>query len=378
MIKVLLVFGTRPETIKVAPIIKELEKYPDQFICQTCITGQHREMVNSLLELFNIKVDFDLGIMRDNQTLEHITTSVITKVSEIIKSNSPDFLIVQGDTTTAMAAALAAFYNRTKVAHVEAGLRTYNKYEPYPEEINRKLIDSLSDICFAHTNQAKENLLKEGTPGKSIKVTGNTVIDALLEVAKKKISLAGTILEKLPSGQKKIILVTAHRRENFGQPINNICKAIKKLAEQRHDVFFVYPVHMNPNIQEVVYSHLRENENILLTKPLDYFEFVHLIKRSFFIMSDSGGLQEESPSLDKPVLVLRDVTERPEALETGAIELVGTNTENIINCVNMLMDNQDHFQKMAQARNPYGDGHASYRIVQALLAYKKITPPNNK
>jgi UDP-N-acetylglucosamine 2-epimerase (non-hydrolysing) len=370
MIKVLLVFGTRPETIKVAPIIKELEKYPDQFIYQTCITGQHREMVNSLLELFNIKADFDLGIMRDNQSLEYITTSIINKVSEIIKANCPDFLIVQGDTTTAMAAALAAFYNRTKVAHVEAGLRTYNKYEPYPEEINRKLIDSLSDICFAHTNQAKENLLKEGIPEKSIKVTGNTVIDALLEVAKKTISLSGTILEKLPYAQKKIILVTAHRRENFGQPINNICKAIKKLAEKRNDVFFVYPVHLNPNIQEVVYSYLGENDNILLTKPLDYVEFVHLMKRSYFIMSDSGGLQEESPSLDKPVLVLRDITERPEALETGAIELVGTDTKQIINRVNMLMDNQNHFQKMAQARNPYGDGHASYRIVQAILTYK--------
>ena len=378
MIKVLLVFGTRPETIKVAPIIKELEKYPDQFIYQTCITGQHREMVNSLLELFNIKADFDLGIMRDNQSLEYITTSVINKVSEIIKANCPDFLIVQGDTTTAMAAALAAFYNRTKVAHVEAGLRTYNKYEPYPEEINRKLIDSLSDICFAHTNQAKENLLKEGTSEKSIKVTGNTVIDALLEVAKKTISLSGTILEKLPYGQKKIILVTAHRRENFGQPINNICKAIKKLAEQRQDVFFVYPVHLNPNIQEVVYSHLRETENILLTKPLNYVEFVHLMKRSFFIMSDSGGLQEESPSLDKPVLVLRDVTERPEALETGAIELVGTDTKQIINRVNMLMDNQEHFQKMAQARNPYGDGHASYRIVQAILTSEIGNNPSQK
>jgi UDP-N-acetylglucosamine 2-epimerase (non-hydrolysing) len=367
MIKVLIVFGTRPETIKVAPIIKELNKHPDQFICQTCITGQHRQMVDPLLGVFDIKADMDLGIMRDNQSLEYITTSVINKVSDIIKADRPDYLMVQGDTTTAMAAGLAAFYNRTKIAHVEAGLRTWNKYEPYPEEINRKIIDSFSDLCFAHTNQAKNNLLKEGTPENKIKVTGNTVIDALLDVANKNFPTEGTILEKIPDGHHKVILVTAHRRESFGEPINNICKAIKKIARQRDDVFFVYPVHLNPNIQQPVHAYLDHIENILLAKPLDYVEFVQLMKRSYFIMSDSGGVQEESPSLDKPVLVLRDVTERPEALETGAIELVGTDTDRIVNRFNLLMDNQEHFKRMAGAENPYGDGQASRRIVQSLL-----------
>jgi UDP-N-acetylglucosamine 2-epimerase (non-hydrolysing) len=361
-----MVFGTRPETIKVAPIIKELEKLPDRFICRNCITGQHRQMVDPLLELFDITVDHDLKIMRKNQSLEHITTSVIDKVSGIIKQDRPDYLMVQGDTTTAMAAALAAFYNRTKIAHIEAGLRTWNKYEPYPEEINRKLIDNLSDLYFAHTDSARLNLIKEGTPEDQIKVTGNTVIDALLDVADRQFPTEGTILEKLPDG-KKIILVTAHRRENFGDPINNICKAIKRIAEQRDDVVFVYPVHLNPNIQKPVYTHLSDLENVLLVNPLDYVEFVHLMKRSFFIMSDSGGLQEESPSLDKPVLVLRDVTERPEALETGAIELAGTHTDQIINRFNLLMDNEAHYRQMALSVNPYGDGQAGRRIVQSLL-----------
>jgi UDP-N-acetylglucosamine 2-epimerase (non-hydrolysing) len=366
MIKVLMVFGTRPETIKVAPIIKELEKHSDKFICCSCITGQHRQMVNSLLDVFDIKVDYDLKIMRENQSLEHITTSVMTKVSDIIKKERPDYLMVQGDTTTAMAAGLSAFYNRIKIAHVEAGLRTWNKYEPYPEEVNRKVIDSLSDLCFAHTDQARKNLINEGVSETQIRVTGNTVIDALLDVAGRDFSTKGTIFEKLPD-DKKIILVTAHRRENFGEPINNICKAIKKIAKQREDVVFVYPVHLNPNIQKPVKTHLNNLENVILINPLDYVTFVQLVKRSFFILTDSGGLQEESPSLDKPVLVLRDVTERPEALETGAIELVGTNADHIISRFNFLMDNKEHFMQMANSVNPYGDGQASCRIVKTLM-----------
>jgi len=367
MIKVLIVFGTRPETIKVAPIIMELKKIANKLICQTCITGQHRQMVEPVLKFFNIEADFDLDIMRNNQTLEYITTSVINKVSEIIKAENPDYLLVQGDTTTAMAASLAAYYNRTKVAHIEAGLRTWNKYEPYPEEINRKIIDSLSDLCFAHTEQAKYNLLEEGIEEDKIEVTGNTVIDALLDVANKNLPIEGTVLERLPNNSKKVILVTAHRRENFGKPINNICKAIKEIAKQRDDVYFIYPVHLNPNIQEPVYFHLNNIENILLANPLEYVEFVHLMKRAFIIMTDSGGLQEESPSLGKPVLVLRDVTERPEALETGAIELVGTDTGQIVNRFNMLMDNEDHYRRMSEAENPYGDGKASCRIVSSIL-----------
>lgn len=367
MIKVLIVFGTRPETIKVAPIIKELKKHPDKFICQTCITGQHRQMVDPLLNIFDITPDFDLDIMRSNQSLEYITTSVINKISTIIKESHPDYLMVQGDTTTAMAASLAAFYNRIKIAHVEAGLRTWNKYEPFPEEINRKIIDDISDLCFAHTNQAKINLMNEGTAENKIAVTGNTVIDALLDIANRNIPKGGTVLDRIPDDHKKIILVTAHRRENFGEPINNICKAIKSIALQRDDVRFVYPVHLNPNIQEPVNSHLKNIENILLVDPLEYVEFIHLMKRAFFIMSDSGGIQEESPSLDKPVLVLRDVTERPEALETGATELVGTDTNRIVNRFNKLMDDEEHFIQMANAENPYGDGQASYLIVQSIL-----------
>lgn len=367
MIKVLIVFGTRPETIKVAPIIKELKRYSNKFICQTCITGQHRQMVEPLLKIFSIKPDFDLGIMRNNQTLEYITTTVVNKVSELIKAENPDYLMVQGDTTTAMAASLAAFYNRVKVAHIEAGLRTWNKYEPYPEEINRRIIDSLSDLCFAHTEQAKNNLLKEGIDADKIKVTGNTVIDALLDVANKSFPKESTILEKLPKNNKKVILVTAHRRENFGQPVINICKAIKEIAEQREDVYFIYPVHLNPNIQKPVYSHLGNVENILLLAPLEYVEFVHLMKRAFIIMTDSGGLQEESPSLGKPVLVLRDVTERPEAVETGAIEVVGTDTQQIVNRFNTLIDDEALYKQMSEAENPYGDGKASNRIVQSIL-----------
>jgi UDP-N-acetylglucosamine 2-epimerase (non-hydrolysing) len=367
MIKVLIVFGTRPETIKIAPIIKEMAKFPNNFVCQTCISGQHLQMVEPLLKIFDIKADFDLDIMRNNQTLEYITTSVINKVGEIIKTENPDYLMVQGDTTTAMAAGLAAFYNRIKVAHIEAGLRTWNKYEPYPEEINRKIIDSISDLCFAHTEQAKKNLLKEGIEENKIKVTGNTVIDALLDVANKNLPIEDTILEKLQNNNKKVILVTAHRRENFGEPINNICKAIKKIAKQRDDVFFIYPVHLNPNIQKPVYFHLDNMENILLVNPLEYVEFVHLMKRAFIIMTDSGGLQEESPSLGKPVLVLRDVTERPEAVETGAIEVVGTDTEQIINRFNTLIDNEDLYKQMSEAENPYGDGKASNRIVRFIL-----------
>ena len=367
MIKVLIVFGTRPETIKVAPIIKELKRFSNKFICQTCITGQHRQMVEPLLKIFNIKADFDLDIMRSNQTLEYITTSVLNKVSELIKAENPDYLMVQGDTTSAMAAGLSAFYNRIKVAHVEAGLRTWNKYEPYPEEINRKIIDSLSDLCFAHTERAKNNLLKEGIAADKIKVTGNTVIDALLDVANRSLPIEGTFLEKLPNNNKKVILVTAHRRENFGQPIINICKAIKEIAQQRDDVYFIYPVHLNPNIQKPVYFHLGHIENILLVNPLEYVEFVHLMKRAFIIMTDSGGLQEESPSLGKPVLVLRDVTERPEAVETGAIEVVGTDTQQIVNRFNILIDNEGLYKQMSEAENPYGDGKAGYRIVRSIL-----------
>ena len=367
MIKVLVVFGTRPETIKVAPIIQELNRFPDRVVCQTCVTGQHRQMIAPLFDIFDIAVDFDLQVMRNNQTLEYITSSVLTQVGEIIKKEGPNYLLVQGDTTTAMAAGLAAFYNRVKVAHVEAGLRTWNRFEPYPEEVNRKIIDSVSDLCFAHTEQAKQNLLQEGIDESIISVTGNTVIDALLHVANMDLPAADTILGKLPETDKRLILVTAHRRENFGKPINDICKAIKTIARQRNDVYFVYPVHLNPNIQQPVFEHLSDMDNVLLTDPLNYVEFVQLMKRAHIILTDSGGLQEESPSLGKPVLVLREVTERPEARDAGAIEIVGTDTANIVKCFNRLIDDAERYRKMAEAENPYGDGTASQKIVRSIL-----------
>jgi UDP-N-acetylglucosamine 2-epimerase (non-hydrolysing) len=367
MINVLVVFGTRPETIKVAPIIQEFKRFPDRVVCQTCVTGQHRQMIEPLFDIFDLAVDFDLQIMRSNQTLEYITSSVLTQVGDIIRAEQPDYLLVQGDTTTAMAAALAAFYNRVKVGHVEAGLRTWNRFEPYPEEVNRKVIDSVSDLCFAHTERAKQNLLQEGIDERIISVTGNTVIDALLHVASLDVPVAGTILERLPSDGRKMVLVTAHRRENFGRPINDICKAIQTIARQREDVYFVYPVHLNPNIQKPVYEHLSDMDNVLLTEPLNYVEFVQLMKKAHIILTDSGGLQEESPSLGKPVLVLREVTERPEARDAGAIEIVGTDAGNIARCFNRLIDDNERYRKMAEAENPYGDGTASQKIVRSIM-----------
>jgi len=369
-IKILIVFGTRPEAIKMAPVIGEFRKYPAQFNCKVCVTGQHRQMIDPLLKLFNIKPDYDLNIMKANQNLEHITTTVLTEIGRLIEKEKPDYLFVQGDTTTAMAAALAAFYRKIKVAHVEAGLRTWDKQHPFPEEVNRRIIDSVSDLYFAHTEDAKKNLLNEGVDSKGIEVTGNTVIDALLETAKKPCTFKGTVLEKLPR-DKRIILMTAHRRESFGQPIANICQAVKKLARQRSkEIFFVYPVHLNPNIKKPVYEILGNIENVLLTQPLEYLLLVHLIKKSYFVLTDSGGLQEESPSLGKPVLVLRQTTERPEGVRAGCVEVIGTDVAKIMRKVAELLDNKAKYKKMSKARNPYGDGQASKRIIQRLLREK--------
>jgi UDP-N-acetylglucosamine 2-epimerase (non-hydrolysing) len=366
-IKILAVFGTRPEVIKMAPVIKELRKHPDEFICRVCVTAQHRQMIDSLLKLFDIKPDYDLNIMQENQTLEHITTTVLAQLGEIIKQEKPDYLVVQGDTTTAMAASLAAFYQKAKIAHVEAGLRTWNKLHPYPEEINRKIIDSVSDLCFAHTEQAKQNLLQEGIAAENIEVTGNTVIDALLGIARREFDSKGTVLENIPFNEKRIILVTAHRRENFGQPLTNICNAIKAIAMRYPDAYIVYPVHPNPNVQKPVYSMLNGIENVLLIEPLDYEYFVQLMKRSYLILTDSGGLQEEAPSLGKPVLVLREVTERPEAVEAGTAQIVGTQPERIIEKTMKLLEDKGEYERMSKAINPYGDGKASERIVARLL-----------
>ena len=367
MLNILTVFGTRPEVIKMATVIKELRKHPGEFICRVCVTAQHRQMTDPLLKLFSIKPIYDLNIMLENQSLEHITINVLQQLGEIIKQEKPDYLLVQGDTTTAMAASLAAFYQKVKVAHIEAGLRTWNKMQPYPEEINRKIIDSVSDLCFAHTEQAKKNLLRERIADQKIEVTGNTVIDALLDIAGRKFDLKGTVLENIPFAERKVILVTAHRRENFGQPLINICQAIKEIAMRYSDVCIVYPVHLNPNVKEQVYSILGGIENVLLTEPLDYEPFVQLMKRSYLVLTDSGGLQEEAPSLGKPVLVLREVTERPEAVEAGAARIVGTRTEEIIAMTIQLLEGKGGYERMSKAVNPYGDGRASERIVARLL-----------
>ena len=367
MVKILSVFGTRPEVIKIAPAIKELCKHPDKFICCTCITAQHRQMVDQLLKLFEIKPNYDLNIMKENQSLEYVTVTVLAQIGEIIRKERPDYLLVQGDTTTSMAASLAAFYQKVKIIHLEAGLRTWNKLHPYPEEINRIIIDSMSDLCFAHTEQAKQNLLREGVALDKIEVTGNTVIDSLLGIAATDIDTRNSPLENIPFN-KKIILVTAHRRENFGQPLINICNAIKEIAlRYSSSVQIVYPVHPNPNVQKPVCSILKGIINVSLIEPLDYKYFVHLMRHSCLILTDSGGLQEEAPSLGKPVLVLRQVTERPEAVETGTAEVVGTQSRAIVEATVKLLENKEKYERMVQATNPYGDGKASKRIVERLL-----------
>ena len=367
MVKILSVFGTRPEVIKIAPAIKELRKHPDKFICCTCITAQHRQMVDQLLKLFEINPNYDLNIMKEDQSLEYITVIVLTKIGEIIRKERPDYLLVQGDTTTSMAACLAAFYQKVKIIHLEAGLRTWNKLHPYPEEINRIIIDSMSDLCFAHTEQAKQNLLREGVAPDKIEVTGNTVIDSLLGVAATDIDVRNSPLENIPFNKMKIILVTAHRRENFGQSLINICNAISEIAlKYSSSVHIVYPVHPNPNVQKTVYSILKGIINVSLIDPLNYKYFVHLMKHSYLILTDSGGLQEEAPSLGKPVLVLRQVTERPEAVEAGAAEVVGTQFREIVEATVELLENKKKYERMVQATNPYGDGKAAGRIVNVL------------
>jgi UDP-N-acetylglucosamine 2-epimerase (non-hydrolysing) len=324
-------------------------------------------MIEPLLKLFQIEPDYGLDIMRPNQNLEHITTAILTRMGEILEQDRPDYVLVQGDTTTSMATTLAAFYQKVKIGHIEAGLRTGNKYHPYPEEVNRRIIDSASDLYFAPTGQARQNLLNEGVPYESIAVTGNTVIDALLQTAEKDFDPQGTILERLARDGRRLILLTAHRRENFGRPLLDICRAVRSLASRyTRDVCFVYPVHLNPNVLQPVRSLLGEVPNVFLTEPLDYLPFVQLIKRAHLILTDSGGLQEEGPSLGKPVLVLRQTTERPEGVAAGTVELVGTGTANIIEGVVQLLEDEEKYRRMATAVNPYGDGTAARRIVYRL------------
>jgi UDP-N-acetylglucosamine 2-epimerase (non-hydrolysing) len=362
------VFGTRPEAIKMAPVIKEAEKYPDVLEPVIVVTGQHRHMLDQVLRIFDVDPDYDLGIMEENQTIISIVTKSLQGLEEIILREKPDILLVQGDTSTAFAAGLAAYYYKIPLGHVEAGLRTFDKWRPYPEEMNRKLITALADLHFAPTMKSVNNLLEEKVPRERAYLTGNTVIDALLQVSKGAYDLekAGIKLRK----GRKMILVTAHRRESFGQPLRNICSAIKKLAEKfRREIEFVIPVHKNPMVREVVNEILEEVDNVELIEPLDYEPFVHLMKASYIILTDSGGVQEEAPSLGKPVLVLREKTERPEAVEAGTVKIVGMDEKVIFEETDRLLTDAAEYQKMSRAVNPYGDGHASERIVGALLHY---------
>lgn len=364
-IKVMTVFGTRPEAIKMAPLVLELKKR-DSFECIVAVTGQHREMLDQVLSLFGIVPDYDLNIMKQGQTLTDITTAVLSGIAEISEKEKPDIILVHGDTTTTFAASLAAFYTKTMIGHVEAGLRTGNKFEPFPEEINRKLTGVLTDIHFAPTYNAKNNLLIENTPAENIFITGNTVIDALSSTLDENFKFSVPELNDIDYKNKKVIAITAHRRENLGEPIENICMAIKKITENFPDTMAVYAVHKNPAVMEPVYRILGGLERVLLLPPLDLTDMHNLMNRSYFVMTDSGGLQEEVPSMGKPVLVLRNVTERPEGIEAGTLKLAGIEFENIYREAEILITDASEYNRMAKAENPFGDGHASERIADAI------------
>jgi UDP-N-acetylglucosamine 2-epimerase (non-hydrolysing) len=363
MYKVMTVFGTRPEAIKLAPVIKELQKHSDTLKSVVAVTAQHRQMLDSVLNVFDIKPDYDMNIMAAGQGLSDITCNVLKNIESIYDKERPDLVLVQGDTTTVFAASLAAYYKHIPVGHVEAGLRSHNKYHPFPEEINRCLTSIIADIHFAPTDKAKYNLSSEGVNEDSICVTGNTVIDALLDVAAFDFKFDTDLLNNIKG---KIILITAHRRENFGKPLTGICNAILTLAERYPDVTFIYPVHPNPNVRQTVYAILENRPNILLIEPLEYVPFVHLMKRAHIMLTDSGGIQEEAPSLNKPVLILRKVTERPEVVKAGGAKLVGTNPDTIVGETIRLLEDTKEYNRMANIENPFGDGRASKRIVNFI------------
>lgn len=369
MKKILIVFGTRPEAIKMAPLVNEFKKQTDNFITKVCVTAQHRHMLDQVLNFFEITPDYDLDLMKPNQNLFTLTSDVLLGLKPVLEEFKPDYVFVHGDTTTSSIAALAAFYAGVKVCHIEAGLRTNNKWSPFPEEINRQLTGRLTDIHFAPTEKAKQNLLQEGVNSSSIYVVGNTVIDALLYAKDKVEDVVDDEIEKLKSiidNTKDLILVTGHRRENFGEGFINICNALKELSQEKN-VQIIYPVHLNPNVTAPVYSILNNLETVKLIEPLSYPAFVWLMKQSKIIITDSGGVQEEAPSLGKPVLVLRDTTERPEAVDAGTVILVGTNKENIVKNVQVLLNQPDVYNTMSTAHNPYGDGLTSNRCVKILL-----------
>jgi len=370
MTKILTVFGTRPEAIKLAPVIHELKKYPE-IETRICVTAQHREMLDQVLNLFELRPDIDLNLMRPNQSLAEITAEVISEMEHVLEAEKPDVVVIQGDTTTVMATALAAFYKKIAIAHVEAGLRSGDIYSPYPEEMNRRVVSMVASYHFAPTQRAVDNLLKEGVLRDRIFLTGNTVIDALKmivtrpapEETQKILSLAGCD-GAYPS--KRLILVTAHRRENFGKRLENICKALRMIVENNPDVAIVYPVHMNPNVRKPVEKILRGLDRMVLTEPVSYDVLAHLMQKAYMIMTDSGGIQEEAPALGKPVLVMREETERPEGIEAGTARLVGTNEEKIVEEAETLLHDRKAYDAMAKAINPYGDGHAAERIVKVL------------
>jgi len=377
--KILLVFGTRPEAIKMAPVYIALKKYSDIFDTKVCITAQHREMLDQVLDFFNIAVDYDLNLMTSRQTLFTLSAKILTQIQYVLDEVKPNLVLVHGDTTTSTFVAIAAFYYQIPIGHVEAGLRTYNKYSPWPEEMNRQLTARLADLHFAPTLTAKKNLIDEKIPSENIFVTGNTVVDAL-HYAIRKINNSpeqqSHILKYLKNKgianineiveNNKFIVITGHRRENLGEGFRNICNAIKKLAMLHPEVHFIFPVHLNPLVKDVVYDLLKNISNIHLIDPIDYVTFVFLLSRSYLILTDSGGIQEEGPSLGKPVLVMRNTTERPEAVDAGVVKLVGTSAESIISTTHMLIVNQNEYKKMVMSVNPYGDGYASERIVEIL------------
>ena len=373
---ILLVFGTRPEAIKMAPLVKEFQKYPETFKTIVCVTGQHREMLDQVLRIFDIQPDYDLNIMKQGQDLYDVTARVLTGMREVLKETQPDIVLVHGDTTTSM----AAFYQQIPVGHVEAGLRTHNIYSPWPEEMNRQITGRIATYHFAPTSLSKDNLLQEGVSEERIIVTGNTVIDALYMVVEKikndgilscelekVLKASGYDIGRLSDG-RKLVLITGHRRENFGDGFISMCKAIKSLSEKYPEVDFVYPMHLNPNVRKPIYEVFGESQraNLFFIEPLEYLSFVYLMEKSAIVLTDSGGIQEEAPGLGKPVLVMRDTTERPEALEAGTVKLVGTDYDKIVNEVSGLLDNQEYYEKMSKAVNPYGDGKACSRIVKAL------------
>ena len=367
-LKILTVIGTRPEAIKMAPVIKSLLDYPEQVQSIVCVTAQHREMLDQALEIFGIVPDYDLNLMNPNQSLSRLTANILTALDQVITSEKPDWVLVQGDTTTAMTASLVAYYHRIKLGHVEAGLRTNDKFQPFPEEINRRIADILADAYFAPTQNSRMELLKEGIRSESIVVTGNTVIDALMMISQR---IAGRSLDPHISTlieDRLLILVTVHRRESFGEPLENICNALAKIAFRwQNKIQIVYPVHLNPNVRKTVYERLGGISNISLIEPVDYEKLVGLMSKAYLIMTDSGGIQEEAPSLHKPVLVLRDRTERPEAIEAGAAKLVGTDADKIYSETVRLIEEPEIYHQMSSSINPYGDGQAAQRIVKYLL-----------